>query len=256
MPNKLHKSKSGFTIIEVVLVLAIAGLIFLMVFLALPALQRSQKDTQRRNDMARFASQVVQYQTNNRGKVPNIAQAAGVYPPSNKTAEETYGSELKNAYSAYNSGNKAPANIEATSGGWTSFLDSYMWAANDDFTDPGGTPYAVQDHGNIADIKLGTLEEDKGNEKIGVAFDSLFVASVYADTDPTTDPTPTPTPTPVSDGKSYTFQIDGVDSLIHVVHGAICGASEGTVEKSSNASARKLAFIYKLEGSGYYCGEV
>ena len=31
------KSKKGFTIIEVVLVLAIAGLIFLMVFIALPA---------------------------------------------------------------------------------------------------------------------------------------------------------------------------------------------------------------------------
>ena len=46
-------SKKGFTIIEVVLVLAIAGLIFLMVFVALPALQRSQRDTARRNDMSR-----------------------------------------------------------------------------------------------------------------------------------------------------------------------------------------------------------
>ena len=40
--------RGGFTIIEVVLVLAIAGLIFLMVFIALPTLQRSQRDTQRR----------------------------------------------------------------------------------------------------------------------------------------------------------------------------------------------------------------
>ena len=46
-----QKTKKGFTIIEVVLVLAIAGLIFLMVFLALPNLQRSQKDTQRRDDL-------------------------------------------------------------------------------------------------------------------------------------------------------------------------------------------------------------
>ena len=51
---KKHKLYKGFTIIEVVLVLAIAGLIFLMVFLALPALQRSQRDTQRKNDMARL----------------------------------------------------------------------------------------------------------------------------------------------------------------------------------------------------------
>lgn len=43
------KNTKGFTIIEVVLVLAIAGLIFLMVFIALPALQRGQRDTQRRH---------------------------------------------------------------------------------------------------------------------------------------------------------------------------------------------------------------
>jgi len=65
------KEKSGFTIIEVVLVLAIAGLIFLMVFLALPSLQRSQRDTQRKDDMSRFATGIQNYQTNNRGKVPS-----------------------------------------------------------------------------------------------------------------------------------------------------------------------------------------
>lgn len=62
-------TKKGFTIIEVVLVLAIAGLIFLMVFVALPALRRSQADTQRRSDAASFMAQMNQYQTNNRGAV-------------------------------------------------------------------------------------------------------------------------------------------------------------------------------------------
>lgn len=71
MTKENIKSKKGFTIIEVVLVLAIAGLIFLMVFIGLPALQRSQRDTQRRDDMARFASQLSQYQANNNGKVPD-----------------------------------------------------------------------------------------------------------------------------------------------------------------------------------------
>ena len=70
MAKQNTKSKKGFTIIEVVLVLAIAGLIFLMVFIALPALQRSQRDTQRRDDMSRFMSQLSQYQANNAGKVP------------------------------------------------------------------------------------------------------------------------------------------------------------------------------------------
>lgn len=60
----------GFTIIEVVLVLAIAGLIFLVVFLALPALQRGQRDTQRKNDLGRFTSQISSYQSNNQGALP------------------------------------------------------------------------------------------------------------------------------------------------------------------------------------------
>lgn len=68
----------GFTIIEVVLVLAIAGLIFLMVFIALPALQRSQRDTQRRNDMGALASQITQYQSNNNGRLPKSGEGAFV----------------------------------------------------------------------------------------------------------------------------------------------------------------------------------
>ncbi len=69
--NSINKNtKKGFTIIEVVLVLAIAGLIFLMVFLALPALQRSQCDTQRENDASRLRAAVTDYQSNNRGAVP------------------------------------------------------------------------------------------------------------------------------------------------------------------------------------------
>lgn len=64
------RKQQGFTIIEVVLVLAIAGLIFLMVFIALPTLQTNQRDTQRRDDVARFKAQINQFQANNKGKVP------------------------------------------------------------------------------------------------------------------------------------------------------------------------------------------
>jgi len=67
VPNKTK----GFTIIEVVLVLAIAGLIFLVVFLALPALQRSQRDSQRKSDLGKLMSQVTAYQSNTQGNVPN-----------------------------------------------------------------------------------------------------------------------------------------------------------------------------------------
>lgn len=71
-----QKKQQGFTIIEVVLVLAIAGLIFLMVFIALPTLQKNQRDTTRRNDVSRFKAQVNQFQANNKGLVPTNAQVA------------------------------------------------------------------------------------------------------------------------------------------------------------------------------------
>lgn len=61
-------TKKGFTIIEVVLVLAIAGLIFLMVFLALPALQRSQRDTQRKQDVAMVVTALHNWKANNQGR--------------------------------------------------------------------------------------------------------------------------------------------------------------------------------------------
>ena len=69
---KLNKNqnltKKGFTIIEVVLVLAIAGLIFLMVFLALPALQRSQRDAQRKQDVAMVVTALHNWKANNKGR--------------------------------------------------------------------------------------------------------------------------------------------------------------------------------------------
>lgn len=75
----IKKKLQGFTIIEVVLVLAIAGLIFLMVFIALPTLQANQRDTQRRDDLSRFKAQLNQYTANNKGKIPAAGcNAAGV----------------------------------------------------------------------------------------------------------------------------------------------------------------------------------
>jgi prepilin-type N-terminal cleavage/methylation domain-containing protein len=71
MKNSKSQECKGFTIIEVVLVLAIAGLIFLMVFIAIPTLQRNQRDTQRRNIMDRVAAQVQSYMGNNNGAIPS-----------------------------------------------------------------------------------------------------------------------------------------------------------------------------------------
>jgi len=97
----VQRKEKGFTIIEVVLVLAIAGLIFLMVFIALPALQRSQRDTQRKNDLSRAITAVTSFASNNRGALPDT---------SDNTA-------------------------------WGDFLTDYLTVGGDTFTDPSGTDY-------------------------------------------------------------------------------------------------------------------
>jgi hypothetical protein cdiviTM7_02704 len=70
-------NKKGFTIIEVVLVLAIAGLIFLMVFLALPALRRGQRDTQRKSDLNRAGAALTDYKAAHRGNIPSNSGTPG-----------------------------------------------------------------------------------------------------------------------------------------------------------------------------------
>jgi prepilin-type N-terminal cleavage/methylation domain-containing protein len=72
MLSQLRQSRKekGFTIIEVLIVLAIAGLILLVVFLAVPALQRNARNTQRRTDAGNLLSAVSEYVGNNSGTLP------------------------------------------------------------------------------------------------------------------------------------------------------------------------------------------
>ncbi len=111
MKKNLFKFKHGFTVIEVSLVIAIAGLIFLMVFVALPGLRASQRDSQRRDDMLNFITTVKKYQTNNRGALP-------VTPDSG--AEATYGG--------------------TGSSSWQNFYNEYL----DHFMDPDGEYYKLE----------------------------------------------------------------------------------------------------------------
>ncbi len=129
MASKNINSKEGFTIIEVVLVLAIAGLIFLMVFIALPALQRSQRDTSRRNDMSRVDTSLVQYQTNNSSSKNNLPEG-----PSYWAGAETFG-------------DNCGSNVAC------SFVQRYMNSGTDTatntFEDPDGSYYSMAISSNI-----------------------------------------------------------------------------------------------------------
>jgi prepilin-type N-terminal cleavage/methylation domain-containing protein len=71
MFNKLNKKTEGFTIIEVLIVLAIAGLIMLIVFLAVPALQRNSRNTQYRNEASRILSATQEFINNGGGNLPS-----------------------------------------------------------------------------------------------------------------------------------------------------------------------------------------
>ncbi len=64
-------NQKGFSIIEVLIVLAIAGLIMLVVFLAVPALQRNARNNGRSSDAQKFAAAVNQCISNNNGKNDN-----------------------------------------------------------------------------------------------------------------------------------------------------------------------------------------
>lgn len=77
MLNKIkNRKQEGFTIIEVLIVLAIAGLIMLIVFLAVPALQRNSRNTQRQADASKIAAAIGQCLGNKNGQVSSCDTVA------------------------------------------------------------------------------------------------------------------------------------------------------------------------------------
>ena len=122
-----NNSKPGFTIIEVVLVLAIAGLIFMMVFIAYPALRRSQRDTQRQRDVSRLMTAIQNYMSSHKGKAPVSIYDGRTYVMGHTKA--VYG-ETK------------PADTS-----WHYFYDNYLLVnpdgTGDAFEDPDGSPYSL-----------------------------------------------------------------------------------------------------------------
>lgn len=126
--NTGKKVQKGFTIIEVSLVLAIAGLIFLMTFVALPALQRQSRNTAREEDVTNLVAAIKKYQTNNRGALPG-AVADAITPV------------------------KYDKSTDAHASSWAGFLRDYM---DGNFVDPStGESY------NLVVQKCGADAADK-----------------------------------------------------------------------------------------------
>ncbi len=75
-PKMLKKSnQKGFSIIEVLIVLAIAGLIMLIVFLAVPALQRNARNNDYSAEANRYASAFQEVQSNKGGGFLTVGSA-------------------------------------------------------------------------------------------------------------------------------------------------------------------------------------
>lgn len=68
--KKLGHKDGGFTIIEVMIVLAVAGLIMAIVLVAIPQLQRNTRNSARRDIMGRIKTEIDSYAGNNNGKIP------------------------------------------------------------------------------------------------------------------------------------------------------------------------------------------
>lgn len=76
MQKQYQRKPEGFTIIETLIVLAIVGVIMIVVFLAVPALQRSSRNTQAKTDGTNIAGAVNEFVANNGGKMPTAGSSA------------------------------------------------------------------------------------------------------------------------------------------------------------------------------------
>ena len=144
--KNLKRNESGFTIIEVVLVLAIAGLIFLVVFLALPQLQRSQRDSQRRSDAGRLLTALETYASNNNG----------TYPPASEV-DDFVDAYLTNDDAVFQDPSGNDYDVTRTTGN-----------PNLGDVDPDGTVY--YGFGRQCAGTEGDFEDGGGNRKVAVMF--------------------------------------------------------------------------------------
>jgi len=114
--------QQGFTIIEILIVLAIAGLIMIIIFFAVPALQRNSRNTQLRNDANVVLGFVNEYAANNNGTMPAAACIPSttdgkVYLSSDATcdATDTLGGNIRGGITLTNATTTAEANTQAIS---------------------------------------------------------------------------------------------------------------------------------------------
>lgn len=110
---RLPAGRQGFTIIEVLIVLAIAGLILSIVFIAIPQLQRNARDAKRQDMAQRISSELGAFAANNQGTYPWVG-VSGTF-----THCSTVNSNNQSCYDWYNRYMSGKVNISDPSTGNT-----------------------------------------------------------------------------------------------------------------------------------------
>ena len=168
--NKIN-IKKAFSIIEVVLVLGIAGLIMLAVFIAIPAVERSKRNQIRKDDMSRILRAIASYESNHSGKPPIYYDSS---LPGCSTLEAAKSSKscfkLHTDFVPQYVEENAEFVEESQWGGWT-YKYQCKVAYCGDFSDPDNIMYSIKTEG------LGYVD---GGEDIGGTFNEIIHLSAYS----------------------------------------------------------------------------
>jgi prepilin-type N-terminal cleavage/methylation domain-containing protein len=137
MKINISKNSKGFTIIEVLIVLAIAGLIMLVVLLAVPGLQRSQANTAAKTDATHIAAALTNFIANNNGILPtggaggtlatvytNIAGLSKLTDVGNAVNVPTYSGGLATTNTWYMNSNVSVQTAAQTSSVWAVIINT------------------------------------------------------------------------------------------------------------------------------------
>jgi|GEM_PF-1568834 type II secretory pathway pseudopilin PulG len=172
--------KKAFTIIEVVLVLGIAGLIMLAIFIAIPAMERSKRNQIRKDDLSRIMRAIMSYESNHSGKPPIYYEPSATGHNGLSCNGGIGADDVKNNKSCFLlRENFVEKYIEENAvldevwqwGGW-----NYKFKCKDgeycgNFKDPDNIMYTIKTEG------LGYVD---GGEEIGGVFNEIIHLSAYS----------------------------------------------------------------------------
>lgn len=227
----------GFTIVETSLVLAIGGLILAMVFIALPSLQRSQRDTQRKADIEHLISEIKNYQTNNNGTLPKLNDATGS-ASTIKLAAERITRPIDNSNRPIIDNSEQRVDIDQRISPTPAEGELASVLVEGPVTD-----------GSVSDVTwAGFYKVYLGDRFIDPAggYYNLYVTSC-GETSLSVDAECTTT---MTGGQANVSDTDFPNNYqISVITGATC---EGT-KAIKVANPRMIAALYRLEGSGEFC---